>query len=104
MSVTLETFQRNTKIPLWLVIFFLIGVTISARAIWISVGTQFVVQNKTYTVTHTMNFHTITISDTYIVFNTTGFFVTSGNAITISLSFIHSNIAGVENGVKVLEF
>jgi len=104
MSVTLEIPQKCMKKLFLLIVFFLLTVASNASAVWISTGMQFVVQNETYTVTHTMNFHTITIDDTYIIFNTTGFYITSGNPISIQLSYIHPNIVSAGNGIKVLEF
>jgi hypothetical protein len=103
MSIGERLLHSGAKISVWL-IFFLLSVTIGVEAVRITTSTQFVVGNETYTVSHTMDFHTITIDDTYIIFNTTGFYVTSGNAITISLVYLNSNIAGAGNGVKVLEF
>jgi hypothetical protein len=65
---------------------------------------QFIVQNETYTVNATMVFDQITISDTYIVFNETGFYVTSPNSITIRLVYINDDIAGAVVGERVLDF
>jgi len=87
-----------------ILVFIVILFSFPISAVMIDTDARFFVENETYTVSHPMNFHTITVADTYIVFNTTGFYVTSGNAITISLSYINSNIAGAGNGVKVLEF
>jgi len=105
MSVVdrLPQILRRKMLP-WFVIFFLLSFTLSVEAVRITTDTRFVVGNETYTVSHIMNFHTITIDDSYIIFNATGFYVTSGNAITISLVYLNSNILGAGNGVKVLEF
>lgn len=73
-------------------------------AIVIDPSMQFIVQNETYTVNATMVFYQIIVSDTYIVFNNTGFYVTSPNSITIKLVYIDNNIAGAVNGEKVLDF
>lgn len=81
-----------------------IMLTINIFAVTITTDVEFKVENETYKVTHTMNFHTITIDESYIVFNTTGFYISSGNAITVSLVYINSNIVGAGDGVKVLEF
>jgi hypothetical protein len=65
---------------------------------------QFIVQNETYQVNSTMVFDQIVISDTYIVFNDTGFYVSSPNSITIKLVYINDDVAGAVNGEKVLDF
>ena len=51
-----------------------------------------------------MVFDQIVISDTSIVFNDTGFSVTSPNSITIKLVYINDDIVGAVNGEKVLDF
>lgn len=73
-------------------------------AVVIDPSMQFIVQNETYTVNQTMVFSQIIVSDTYIVFNETGFYITSPNSITIKLVYIDNNIAGAVNGEKVLDF
>jgi len=84
--------------------FLLLGLCLIVSAIVIDPSTQFVVQNETYTVNATMVFGQIVISDTYIVFNDTGFYVSSPNSITIKLVFINDDIPGAVNGEKVLDF
>lgn len=73
-------------------------------AVVIDPSMQFIVQNETYTVNQTMVFSQIIVSDTYIVFNETGFYITSPNSITIKLVYIDNNIAGAVNGENVLDF
>ena len=51
-----------------------------------------------------MIFESITIASSYIIFNDTGFYLTSGNDITITLVYINSDISGAGDGEKVLEF
>ena len=82
----------------------LLGASFLVSAIVIDPSTQFVVQNETYTVNATMVFAQIVISDTYIVFNTTGFYVASPNSITMKLVYINDDIIGAANGEKVLDF
>jgi len=65
---------------------------------------HFIVGNETYIKYQTMNFNRITIDSSYIIFNSTGFYVTSGNDIDITLVYIHDDIAGAGDGDKVLEF
>ena len=65
---------------------------------------QFIVGNETYTFVQTMDFSSITISSSYIIFNNTGFYITSNNDITVSLVYINNDISGAGDGDKVLEF
>jgi len=84
--------------------FLVVLLSPSALAIIITPDMQFVVGNETYKVNATMVFSQIIIDSTYIVFNTTGFYVVSSNSITITLVYIRNNIAGATNGEKVLDF
>lgn len=84
--------------------FLPLGLSFIVSAIIISPSTQFVVQNETYTVNATMVFDQIVISDTYIVFNDTGFTLSSANSITIKLVYINDDIVGAVNGERVLDF
>ncbi|OGS40032.1 MAG: hypothetical protein A3K77_00390 [Euryarchaeota archaeon RBG_13_31_8] len=79
-----------------LLIFFVLVILliINISAITVNTDAEFIVENKTYTVTHTMSFHIIIINDSYIIFNNTGFFISSGNTITVPLVYINSNIGG----------
>lgn len=85
-------------------VMLLLSLSSVGYAIVIDPSMQFIVQNETYTVNATMVFYQIIVSDTYIVFNNTGFYVTSPNSITIKLVYIDNNIAGAVNGEKVLDF
>ncbi|UCD13704.1 MAG: PKD domain-containing protein, partial [Thermoplasmatales archaeon] len=67
-------------------------------------GTYFSVGNEDYTVNQTMNFESITTGSSYIIFNNTGFYVSSGNDITITLVYINDDMTGAGDGEKVLEF
>jgi hypothetical protein len=81
-----------------------LGMSFVASALIVDPSMQFIVQNETYQVNSTMVFDQIIISDTYIVFNNTGFYVSSPNSITIKLVHINDDIAGAVNGEKVLDF
>ena len=85
-------------------IFLLLGSSFLVSAIVIDPSMQFVVQNETYTVNSTMVFDQIIISDTYIVFNDTGYYVTAPNSITITLVYINDDIFGAVNGEQILDF
>jgi len=88
-----------------LILVLLSSVTsISVSAITIRPGTYYLVGNETYTVNQTMDFESITIDSSYIIFNDTGFYVTSGNDIVITLVYINDDITGAGDGEKVLEF
>lgn len=84
--------------------FLLLGFSSLVSAVIITPSMQFIVQNETYTVNATMVFDQITISDTYIVFNETGFYVTSPNSITIRLVYINDDVTGAVVGERVLDF
>jgi len=89
-----------------MLILVLLASAISFRvsAVTINPGFYFSIGNENYTVNQTMNFENITISSSYIIFNDTGFYVSSGNDITITLVYINDDIAGAGDGEKVLEF
>lgn len=92
------------KLYLVLLSVFLLAWAPSAVALVITPDVQFVVGNKTYTVNATMVFSQIVIDSSYIVFNSTGFFVTSPNSLTVTLVFINNNIGGASDGQRVLDF
>ena len=86
------------------VILLLLTLAFQVKAVTIDPDIQFIVDNETYTVYQTMDFSSITIASSYIIFNSTGFYVTSGDDITISLVYLSDDIAGAGDGGKVLEF
>ncbi|MCK5031261.1 MAG: hypothetical protein KAR64_07330, partial [Thermoplasmatales archaeon] len=65
---------------------------------------RFIVENETYSTNQAMHFNSIAIASSYIIFNTTGFYVTSDNDISITLVYIDDDITGAGDGDKVLEF
>jgi len=65
---------------------------------------RFIVENETYSTNQAMHFNSIAIASSYIIFNTTGFYVTSDNDISITLVYIDDDIIGAGDGDKVLEF
>jgi hypothetical protein len=73
-------------------------------AVVITPDIHFIIGNETYQVNNTMNFHTITIDNSYIIFNTTGFYLTSSNDITITISYLNDNISSAGNQEKILDF
>jgi len=103
---TIHKIQNKRKLTfIGLVVVLLASfVSIGVSAVTISPDTHFIVGNEDYTVHQTMNFNSITIASSYIIFNTTGFYVTSGNDIDITLVYISNDFSGASNGDKVLEF
>jgi hypothetical protein len=87
-----------------LCVFLLVWVWSPAFAIIITPDVEFIVGNETYKVNATMVFSQIIIDATYIIFNTTGFYVFSPNSIMITLVYISNNFGGATNGTKVLDF
>jgi len=82
----------------------LLGFSFVVPAVIVDPSMQFVVENETYMVNSTMVFYQIMIDATFIVFNETGFYVSSPNSITIKLVYIDADITGAINGEKVLDF
>jgi len=93
--------MKSLKYSFLVLLFVLI---LQVKAVRIDPDTEFIVGNETYTVQQTMYFSRIIIDDTYIVFNYTGFYVSSGNAITITLVNIIDDFYYAGDGEKVLEF
>lgn len=105
MSVVDRLIQHcEKKLSLWLALVFLLSVAVSVQAVRIDPDVQFVVGNETYTVNQTMEFSSITIDSSYIVFNDTGFYVTSDLDVDITLVHINDDITGTSNGERVLDF
>jgi len=98
----IQCFEK--KLSLWLALVFLLSVAVSVQAVSINPDVQFVVGNETYTVSQTMEFNSITIDSSYIVFNDTGFYVASDLDIDITLVYINDEITGARNGERVLDF
>ncbi len=65
---------------------------------------EFVVDNQTFTTNTAMDFSSVTIDSTYIKFNETGFFIDSSNEITITLSYLRSNMNTASDGENVVSF
>ena len=87
-----------------LLLALLLALAFQVKAVTINPNIQFIVGNETYTVNQTMDFNSLTIASSYILFNSTGFYVTLGDDITISLVYLSEDIVGTGDGDKVLEF
>ncbi len=84
--------------------FLLIALSTAALGVTVSPEIEFHVGNQIYMANHTMDFENITIDSSYIIFNSTGFCVTSANSVNITLIYINGNATGAGDGEKVLEF
>ena len=91
-----------------LIISIVLIVSVSSGIMILTTDTEdavhFIVGNETYTVDETMDFNSITIDYSHIIFNSTGFYVSSGNDITIQLVYINDDITGAGDQEKVIEF
>ena len=85
-------------------ILFIYCVASTISAVTITPDITFVVGNEQYVVDHTMKFQSITIASTYIIFNTTGFYLTSEQDVLVTLYYLNSDIAGAEDNEKLLSF
>ena len=79
-------------------------ISIQITGVIINPGIEFVVGNKTYSVQAIKDFSSITIDSDYIIFNSTGFYVTSSNIIGITIIYISNDFVDANNGDKVVEF
>ena len=86
------------------IIIFLLLSMFPVQSVIIEPGVEWEIGNETYTVNQSMNFSSIIIADTYIVFNNTGFNVTAPSNIGITLDYIDEDIKNVANGTKVVGF
>jgi len=91
-----------------LIVSLILIVSVSSAVVVMTTGpeynVQFIVGNETYLSDETINFNSITIDSSYIIFNNTGFYLTAPNDITITLVYINDNIAGAGDADKVVEF
>jgi hypothetical protein len=94
--------KLSTALGISITFIYFVASTISA--VTITPDITFVVGNERYVVDHTMKFHTITIAPTYIIFNTTGFYLTSEHDVTITLFYINSDIMGARDDERLLSF
>ena len=85
-------------------IIFIYCIASTISAVTITPDITFVVGNEQYVVDHTMEFQSITIASSYIIFNTTGFYLTSEQDVLVTLSYLNSDIAGAEDDERLLSF
>jgi hypothetical protein len=86
----------------WFSVLGLILLSSSSLAVLVDTNVKFLVENETYVVQQPMKFHTITIDASYIIFNDTGFYITSPNDIDVTLIYMNTSIDDDRN--KILEF
>jgi len=86
------------------VILLLLILAFNVKAVTIDPDILFLAENETYNVNQTMDFNSVTIASSHIVFNSTGFYLTSENDIAISLVYLSDDIAGAVDGDKIVEF
>ena len=100
------TNKRRIKEFIFVLLVFLIASFFSTTTIALTIHPDIVfkVENEEYTVSNTMIFEQITIDSSYIIFNTTGFYVDSANDIAISLDYLHNYVQDAKNGNIVLAF
>ena len=91
---------------LCLVGFLLLGFFFNVKAeVVIDTDICFVIDNETYKVNDTTrSFSKIVWTGSWILFNSTDFNVSSGNAITVSIDYINNSIIGAGDDDLVLEF
>jgi len=80
-----------------------IFVSSKISAVTINPDFEFVVAKETYVVQQTMDFRMILTDSTYIIFNDTGFYLTTPTDITITLVCINNDISGAGDRDKVVE-
>ncbi len=68
-------------------------------------GHEWVINNETYTTNTTLTFYNIyTGGGTWIEFNNTDWNITSTNAITITIMYLHSSPTTADNDAEILDF
>lgn len=67
-------------------------------------GIEWTVDNETYTTNTTLSFYNIDHHGSYIVFNTTDFNITSSNAITITIMYLHNSPTTADTTDEILDF
>ena len=98
MNMILKTFST------FFTVILVLSFVLNAFAITVNPNNQFKVGNETYTFYQTMEFESITCYDSYIIFNDTGFYISSAKDILITLVYIDEDIASASGNEKVLAF
>ena len=98
--------KTRTIILLWfLLLNIILCMNIISADVVVDTNWEFTVDNETYVVNDTTRtFSQIVIDDAYIVFNSSGFNITSANPITIYIDYIDNDIIHANNNDLILEF
>jgi len=95
----------RTTAKLFIIIMLLFSILLPVlNGVIIDTGVDFDVENETYRVNAAMNFSRIIIADTYIIFNNTGFNVTSPSNILITLRHINDSTITSVSDSRIIEF
>lgn len=65
---------------------------------------EFIVDTQSFTVEESMHFHTIIIDSDYIVFNTTGFHITTTKNLDINVDYLNENIWQANHNDLILTY
>lgn len=90
----------------WLIILLCTQLIMSCSAVAITLGTDVIITvgNEQYNMSSALPFSSIKLSPTSIIFNSTAFYITSTNAINISLRYITNDFAGAVDEERVMAF
>jgi len=89
-------------IQLWIIMLLLLSM-LPIQGVILDTGVDIEIENETYRVNAAMNFSRIVITDTYPIFNNTGFNTTSTNNILIILFYINQSTTIASPGDKLVE-
>jgi len=100
--------MKQTRIK-WIIPFILFTLVASlflrpTSAVLVTPVDFFNCENEWYNVTNNSDFHTIQIAATYVVFNTTGFNLSSAQNAYIYLEYINPSPLAAADGTKVIKF
>lgn len=96
--------MKSNKIILIILIITFMGCSSQSELYINNVDFYINVGNEQYNVSHPMLFKNISITQDYIFFNTTGFYINAPNQINITLHFINVSIAGANETDLLLNF
>lgn len=98
---------KNKQKPLLIALFLFFTMMLlqtTTQSVWVNPGTTFNCENEYYSTTIPVNFTNITISDTWISFNSIGFNITSTSIIYINISNITDNPSTTIDNETVISF
>ena len=83
---------------------FQLAVAYSVPSIDLGENVIITVGNEQYNMSTSLPFSSITLGSTYVIFNNTGFYITSTNSINMSLYYISNNFASASEGDSLIQF